>query len=129
MKAKRSGGRPTVISWRVRRELLATMETLAFTHYRLNEDFFPFVEYCRGGAETHGRLGPKQNFDVVYGPLMATTDNESLRDIVPFADSDQISFHTPAVNALLEDPRVVCGTPHLTLEMITGTVMQLDDQK
>ena len=109
---------PAVISWKVRRELLATMETLAFTHYRLNEDFFPFVEYCRGGAKTHGRLGAKPNFDVVYGPLMSTTANEPLRDKVPFADRDQISFHTSQANSLLEDPLVVQGNPDLTTDML-----------
>lgn len=119
-KSKKKGERPAVVSWKVRRELLAKMETLAFTHYKLNEDFFPFVEYCRGGAKTHGRSGTNPNFDVVYGPLMSTTANEPLRDKVPFTDRDQISFHSSHANALLENPLVVCGNPDLTTDMLVA---------
>ena len=106
-------GRAAVVSWVVSRDELARLDSLAFTSYRQNGDFFPFVEHCRNGAASHGRPDPRPNFDVVYGPVVLWQFEEIEDNYFTVGDMDQISFHTPEVNRILQDPVVAYGNPRI----------------
>jgi hypothetical protein len=92
------GATPAVIELTVAREDLAQLDTLAFVRGDFSaDDFWSFVHYCRVGATDHGRGGTRgPYYDVVYGPVAAFWNQRST-----ISGADQISFHTPAADLLL----------------------------
>lgn len=100
--SKRSRRIAAVITAELERESLAALSLLSFARGdRMAEDFWSFVTHCRSGARHHGRHAPAGSlYDVVLGPVTAIL---SQRSCVP--GTDQISFHTPAAEAVLNTLR------------------------
>lgn len=96
--AERRQDRPVVVWGRLDRDALASLETLHFVRgHESAEDFWSFVHYCRGGAMTHGRSAQtKPLYDVVVGPVARNYHRRRA-----YENMDQISFHTPEAEALL----------------------------
>ena len=94
---KHRGRRIAVIAADLDRDSLATLAWLTFA--RGDEgahDFWSFVKHCRTGARHHGRRAPANPlYDAVIGPVAGILK----RTYIP--DMDQISFHTPAAEAVL----------------------------
>ena len=80
--------RAAIIRFDVDREELASLAVLAFV--RDTADFYYFVHYCRSRGIPHGRNGPQNAYDVVYGPVALRNQQLIIQD------SDQVSFHTQA---------------------------------
>jgi hypothetical protein len=93
---------PAVVTAELDRESLAALSVLSFARGDgAANDFWSFVIHCRSGARHHGRRTPTGPFyDVVVGPVTAML---SQRTCVP--ETDQISFHTPAAEAVLNAAR------------------------
>lgn len=88
---------PAVIQITVNRDDLAGLQTLGFVlgdDYA--DDYWSFVHHCRFGALNHGRPGPEPNYDVVFGPV-----SSKWRQRISMAGADQISFHTPEAELVL----------------------------
>lgn len=98
LSASRAGTSPAVVEFSVSRDALARVETLAFVRGDFNaDDFWSLVHYCRNGATDHGRPHPQRPYyDVVYGPVAAFWNQRMI-----IAGADQISFHTPVADAVL----------------------------
>jgi Protein of unknown function (DUF3990) len=93
-------GTPAVVAFEVSREALAGLETLSFVRGDYEaEDFWSFVVHCRSGANTHTRVSA-QFYDVVAGPVAG-----AWKQRVQLHDYDQISFHTPVAEAVLNGSR------------------------
>jgi hypothetical protein len=95
---KGGGGVPAVIKITISRDALALLQTLVFARGDFHaKDYWSFVHYCRKGALDHNRSHPHVSYyDVVYGPVAAFWNQRMM-----IADADQISFHTPAAEAVL----------------------------
>jgi hypothetical protein len=80
------------------RDLLASLHCLFFIRgHEGAEDFWSFVTHCRRGAETHGRAGDAAPmYDIVVGPVA-----RNYKRRVAYEEMDQIGFHTPAAEAVL----------------------------
>ncbi len=99
IKSSRTAGQPAVVSFSIRRDLLASLQSLVFVLGTAQAlDFWRFVQFCRNGGTGHGRNlpGQGQQYDLVYGPI--SLDWQSLRQK---PDTDQISFHTTAAQRVL----------------------------
>ncbi len=96
--ATKSGAVPAVIQFTVSRDALAGLQILAFVRGDFDaDDYWSFVHYCRiTGAADHGRAGLQKYYDVVYGPVTASWSQR-----LTFFNADQISFHTPAAEMVL----------------------------
>jgi hypothetical protein len=97
--ATKPGTHPAVVELTVSRHALATLESLAFVRGDFDaEDFWSLVHYCRSGATDHGRhrLLSAAYYDLVYGPVAAFWNQR-----MSIADADQVSFHTPAAESVL----------------------------
>lgn len=98
--ATRPGTTAVVVEVVVSREDLAGLDTLAFVRGDFQADnFWSFVHYCRRGARDHGRVAPSGGsrfYDVVHGPVAAFWNQR-----LAITDADQISFHTPRAEAVL----------------------------
>ena len=95
--ATKASSNPAVIEITLDRLLLSRLETLAFALGDFHaDDFWSLVHYCRKGALDHGRSPVSPFYDVVYGPVAAFWNQRMI-----IANADQISFHTPAAEALL----------------------------
>jgi hypothetical protein len=96
--ARKNRGRPAVVFADLDRDALAGLETLTFVRGDFHaEDFWSFVVHCRSDGMDHARgPGSKRNYDLVVGPLAAAWQRRAL-----MADHDQISFHTPEAEAVL----------------------------
>jgi hypothetical protein len=87
--ASRPGSSPAVVELQISRSDLATLQTLAFIRGDFHAD----------GATDHGRTAPlAPYYDVVYGPVAAFWNQR-----MSIADADQISFHTAAAEAVLNN--------------------------
>ena len=94
---KPAGATPAVIELTVARDALADLQALSFVRGDfLADDYWSFVHYCRRGAADHGRPGGQPYYDVVYGPVAAFWNQR-----MSIADADQVSFHTPAAEVIL----------------------------
>lgn len=93
-----AGDRAVVAFAAFSRDLLASLECLFFVRgHEGAEDFWSFVTHCRGGHETHGRAsGAGSMYDIVVGPV---TRNYKQR--IAYEEMDQIGFHTPWAEAVL----------------------------
>jgi hypothetical protein len=81
-----------VIEFRVRRDPLGALDTLAFV--QPTTDWLEFVTHCR--LPSYGHKSPGNDYDVVFGPMFA---DDGTGNAIP--DCEQISFHTPrAIGAL-----------------------------
>jgi hypothetical protein len=90
-----------VIELAIPREELAALQSLAFARGDFDaDDFRSLIHHCRAGATDHGRPAPNPKYDVVYGPVAAFWNQRMI-----IADADQISFHTPAAEAVLNKSR------------------------
>ncbi len=97
VKARRLGGVPAVVEFTVSRNDLAALDCLFFARGDPQAtDFWSFVQYCRTIPGDHNRSQTAW-YDVVAGPVAGTWKRQT---VVP--DTDQISFHTPRVAALLD---------------------------
>ncbi len=95
--ARKGTGAAAVIEITVSRDDLAGMQTLGFVRGDFAaDDYWSFVHYCRHGALDHGRAGPHRFYDVVYGPVAAFWNQRT-----SITDADQIGFHTPAAEVIL----------------------------
>jgi hypothetical protein len=91
------GATPAVIEITISRASVAGLQALGFIRGDFSaDDFWSFVHYCRLGARDHGRSGPQPYYDVVYGPVAASWNQR-----MSVTDADQISFHTPAAEVIL----------------------------
>ena len=91
------GTKPAVIELAIAREDLAGLQSLAFARGDFHaEDFWSLIHHCRKGASDHGRRGLRGSYDVVYGPVAAFWNQRMI-----IGDADQISFHTPAAEGIL----------------------------
>jgi hypothetical protein len=98
----RRGQRIGVVAADLDRDSLATLSWLAFARGDAGaHDFWSFVMHCRSRAPHHGRSDPADPlYDAVIGPVAAI-----LKDRICMPDIDQISFHTPAAEAVLNSVR------------------------
>jgi hypothetical protein len=99
------GSLPVVIRFDLNRDAVATLHSLFFIRGDARwQDYWSFAGYCRARNPDHGRVVNGGMFDIVAGPVMK---NISRREI--FEGFDQISFHTPASEALLNrsNPTIV----------------------
>lgn len=98
----RGGGVAAVVSAEIDRNALAALSSLSFVRGHPDaEDFWSFVAHCRSGAADHGRNTTAGAIcDVVYGPVAAIW-----RQRRSLGDAEQISFHTPAAEAVLNQTR------------------------
>lgn len=95
----RSGSaQAVVLRFVVDLDRLAALESLVFV--RATPDYWSFVGACRGGTTPHGRSGPVQAFDAVFGPVTIWPQR------LLISDCDQISFHTTNAVAILGHPVV-----------------------
>lgn len=78
------------------RSLAWTCSLSSLGHFDAS-DFWSFVRHCRGGAPDHGRPDGTYH-DVVMGPLVGSC---RWKQMMAMHDADQISFHTPRAEALL----------------------------
>jgi uncharacterized protein DUF3990 len=91
------GSLPAVIRFDVDRDSLATLACLWFVRGSFNaDDFWSLVYHCRRGGGSHARGTNQGWYDVVIGPVAA-----SWRQRLSIYDADQISFHTPGAENLL----------------------------
>lgn len=107
---------PAVVIWaKVDRNQLASLDCLYFVRGHPNaDDYWSFVHHCRAGSGTHNRGSAHPMFyDVVVGPV-----SRNYRRRAAYEDMDQISFHTPVAEALLNsipwsgyDPAAHRGDP------------------
>jgi hypothetical protein len=108
--ASKPGTKAAVVRLVVARESLAQLESLAFARGDFHaDDFWSLVHHCRTGASDHGRSQPGRYYDVVYGPVAAFWNQRTI-----IADADQISFHTPAAEKILNKVSVVGSYKHGT---------------
>lgn len=95
--ATRPGTSPAVIEIKIKRLLLAGLETIAFVRGDFDaEDYWSLIHHCRKGALDHGRGPSAPYYDVVYGPVAAFWNQRMI-----IADADQISFHTANAETVL----------------------------
>jgi len=96
--AERRQDLPIVIWGHVERDALASLEALYFVRgHEGAEDFWSFVHHCRRGAITHARSAQARPlYDVVVGPVARNYHRRRA-----YENMDQISFHTPEAEALL----------------------------
>lgn len=95
--ATRPGTSAAVLEIVIKRLSLASLDTIAFVRGDFDaDDYWSLVHHCRKGALDHGRPWPSTYYDVVYGPVAAFWNQRMI-----IADADQISFHTPAAEAVL----------------------------
>lgn len=94
------GARPAILRMEIDRDALAELDVLMFVRGSFDaDDYWSFVSHCRAGAPSHERTdGPSTFYDVVAGPVAAFWEQR-----VAMQDADQISFHTPAAEALLNN--------------------------
>ncbi len=86
-----SGDRPALVIFRLARDALASLETLAFVRGGHDaDDFWSFVFHCLNGARDHARIQPAQYYDAVVGPVVASSG----RQRIVMLEYDQLSFHT-----------------------------------
>lgn len=98
---KQPGATPAVIELTIDRDELSHLETLCFVRGdRDAVDFWSLVVHCRSRRVGHGRLGSRELYDVVIGPVAAFWKQR-----VTMHDSDQISFHTVDAEKLLNSDR------------------------
>jgi hypothetical protein len=95
------GARAAVVAVDVDREVLASLETLAFVRGDFDaEDYWSLVVHCRTGAIHHGRKRSSRLYDVVVGPVASFWQQRLLIQGV-----DQASFHTPAAESVLNSSK------------------------
>lgn len=95
--AQTAGAMPAVIEFTVRRNDLASLDTLFFVRGTAAAvDYWSFVQFCRSSTTDHNRAHTRW-YDLVAGPVMG-----SLRKQTVIPDGDQISFHTPTATAVLD---------------------------
>lgn len=102
LETKRHRRRGAVVAADLDRDSLASPSWLAFARGdRGADDFWHFVTHCRSGGWHHSRREPSGSlYDAVIGPVVAILNQ---RACIP--DTDQISFHTPAAQAVLNSAR------------------------
>lgn len=95
---RRRGEKPAVVYADVDRDALAGLDCLSFVRGDFEaHDYWSFVVHCRSGGTDHARsFEGKRHYDVVSGPVTAVWGQGAV-----IAAFDQISFHTPAAEAVL----------------------------
>ncbi|MFO0802773.1 MAG: DUF3990 domain-containing protein [Gemmataceae bacterium] len=112
---ERNATHPAVLRFQLPLDSLAKLEALMFVRGDPRHDaYWSFVHHCRSGSAASprrhlhpSRAVPKDNYDVVCGPLAAVWPPDG-RIAIP--DSDQFSFHTDDGIAIL-NAAIVAGPP------------------
>jgi hypothetical protein len=96
MSRRRRGSSPLVLEFTLSRDDLAGLESVWFVRGDWQaDDYWSLVRHCRGGRD-HARAGIRSWYDAAVGPLASTWQNR-----MTFLNADQISFHTPDSELLL----------------------------
>jgi hypothetical protein len=96
------GSRAGVVAADLDRDSLASLSWLAFARGDPGaHDYWSFVTHCRARRGHHARSAPAGPlYDAVIGPVAVI-----LKDRFCMPEADQISFHTPAAEAVLNAAR------------------------
>jgi Protein of unknown function (DUF3990) len=99
---RKPGSKLAVVRLEIERDALAGLQALWFVRGSFDaEDFWSLIFHCRNGNKPHGRKAHSiSEYDVVIGPAAA-----SWKQRLAIHDADQVSFHTPAAEALLNGPK------------------------
>ncbi len=93
-------GRPAIVKLTLDRNALSQLNHLGFVRKGQDAvDYWRFVFNCRQERSHKVDLG--EYYDVVYGPVAEIWSDPARRSTFP--RFDQISFHTPHAQALLND--------------------------
>ena len=98
LKAARRSGPPSVVGITVPRQEIAALRFLAFVRGERDAmDFWSLVQFFRGGNAISAGIAISSMFpyDVVFGPVALWRSQQ------PMPRADQVSFHTPAAQQLL----------------------------
>jgi len=91
---------PAVVKFTLDREALSKLCSVAFIRASTDAvDYWSFVSSCRN-LQPH-KPASKGWYDIVYGPVARTWGSPTIARVWP--GYDQISFHTPAAEAVLND--------------------------
>ena len=88
----------TVVEFRIGRVDVAQLESLVFVLENSSSDFWDLITACRTTstpAQTHRPPPAAAYYDIVYGPVTLWPQ------MLVIKDCDQISFHTPRSETLL----------------------------
>jgi Protein of unknown function (DUF3990) len=91
-------GQAAVLRFTVSRNDVAQLETLAFVRGEPDAtDYWSFIQYCRTIGHDHNRQQTHW-YDMAIGPVTGTWKRQT---VIP--NADQISFHTPAAEVMLNN--------------------------
>jgi hypothetical protein len=100
--ARNRSGVPGMLKITLGRRALAQLEGIVFVRSSADaEDFWSFVAHCRAG-NTHRPDGTY--YDVAYGPVVK--GYWKVAEYRVWEDYDQVSFHTPAAQDMLNNKEV-----------------------
>lgn len=101
---RKPGSKLAVVRLDIERDALAGLQALWFVRGSFDaEDFWSLIFHCRNGNAPHGRLAHTcLEYDVVIGPAAA-----SWKQRLAIHDADQVSFHTPAAETLLNSSKCI----------------------
>jgi len=101
---RKRGSKYAVVQFEIERDELAGLEALWFVRGSFDaEDFWSLIFHCRNSQSPHGRNAPAPaKYDIVIGPAAA-----SWRQRLAIYDADQVSFHTPKAQGVLNDPKCI----------------------
>jgi hypothetical protein len=92
-----AGSQPIVIRWTLSRDQLARLESVWFVRGGADaSDYWGLIGYCRSGGVAQGRVVNHGWYDVAVGPVMRSPRRRTV-----YPGYDQISFHTPASESVL----------------------------
>ena len=99
---RKPGSKPAVVCLEIERDALAELQSLWFVCGSFDsDDFWSLIFHCRSGKGPHGRTAHTiPEYDVVIGPAAS-----SWKQRLAIHDADQVSFHTPAAEKLLNGPQ------------------------
>jgi len=108
-KANKLREKATVIRLTLSRLSLSKLESIVFIRSSISaSDYWSFVASCRSGLPH--RPQTSDFYDVAYGPVAKVWLGSS--NSMTWADYDQISFHTPSAQSMLND------RSHCALELL-----------
>jgi hypothetical protein len=101
--AAKDGALAAVVKLSLTREALSKLHSMAFVRATIDAtDYWSFVSSCRN-QQAH--MPASQDwYDVVYGPVAQNWRRPEISRVWP--NYDQISFHTPTAESILNDPNL-----------------------
>ncbi len=92
-----------IVRVQIDRPTLSQLASLCFVRHSMEaKEYWSFVQHCRRGLPHHPST--LDFYDIVYGPIARLWAGPSKSST--FVDSDQISFHSGAAQAMLNDESV-----------------------